>query len=211
MEYYDFHLKFEVKKSDAFDYSGGCVVKEYLNWKEYKTEETGKEFVKGILIKTENNKDLEKKLKQFQNAEYLCLEAENYEIIRTAIKRTAIDCIIGTSKNEGIDYIIAKECAQKKIAIDISFSELLNSENRSKTLRNMKETVTLSRKYGTPVTLTSGAKDEWKLMPKDNLFAFGQFIGFTKEEAEKAMNYVPEKILKRKEKGYYAVKGAEIL
>ncbi len=208
---YDFHLHFKPRQDEVFDFDSGCVIKEFKDKKEYHSFRKENPYLTGVKIKAQNKKEFDKKIKEFQDADYIALESMDYELVRYAIKRTSVDVILHNEERGGIDAVIAKECASKKISIDICFKDLLESRNMSRTLKTMALEVELCKKYKTPLIISSGAKNYWELVPKNNLTSFGEFLGLSRDESRKSLSFVQEKILERKNKGYLGVKGIEII
>lgn len=101
--------------------------------------------------------------------------------------------------NSGIDYVIARACAEKGIAIELCFASVLNSygRRRSQIIARMAQNVSICRDCGCDVIITSGAKDKYGLRAPRDLMAFGVLLGMSQEEAEQAVSRNPGRILKR--------------
>ena len=70
----------------------------------------------------------------------------------------------------------------------------------------------LARKYGTPLVLTSGARDKWGLRAPGELMAFGKCLGMTELEARDAVS--PAALLKKvsdRKNPNVILKGLEVL
>ena len=130
------------------------------------------------------------------------------------INRLASDCwevdIIGSPEmhdgndfmhqaNSGIDYVIARACAERGIAIELNFSNILNSygRRRARIMARMAQNVRICRDKRCDVVITSGAKGKHGLRAPRDLMAFGILLGMTPEEAKAAVSENPRKILKR--------------
>ena len=117
-------------------------------------------------------------------------------------------------RNSGIDHIMARFMKERGIAIEISFTEVLNSSgnSRARILGRMRQNVMLARKYGTPLVLTSGARDKWGLRAPGELMAFGKCLGMTELEARDAVS--PAALLKKvsdRKNPNVILKGLEVL
>jgi len=117
-------------------------------------------------------------------------------------------------RNSGIDHIMARFMQERCIAIEINFAEVLNSYgiSRAKILGRMRQNVVLSRKYKTPVVLTSGAMDRWGLRAPRDLMAFGKCLGISEAEAKDAVSPlgIVKKVNDRKNPDVI-LKGLEVL
>jgi ribonuclease P/MRP protein subunit RPP1 len=101
--------------------------------------------------------------------------------------------------NSGIDYVIAKACAEKGIAVQFSFANVLNSHGRkrSQILARMRQNVMICRKTQCDMIVTTGSKGIYETRSPRDMIAFGIVIGMTPEEAKKAVSDNPKKLLER--------------
>jgi len=130
------------------------------------------------------------------------------------INRLASDCwevdIIGSPEahdekdfmhqmNSGIDLVIARACAEKGIAIEFCFANVLNSfgRRRAQIMARMMQNVKLCRLAGCSMVISSGARDKWAARAPRDLMAFGVLIGMTLTEAREAISGNPSRILER--------------
>jgi len=132
------------------------------------------------------------------------------------VSRMASDCwevdIIGSPEvhnekdfmhqaNSGIDYVIARACAEKGIAVELNLSNVLNSSGRRRAeiLARMAQNVRICRDAKCDLVITSGAKEKYGMRAPRDLMAFGMVLGMTLDEAKAAVSANPLKILKRSE------------
>jgi ribonuclease P/MRP protein subunit RPP1 len=103
--------------------------------------------------------------------------------------------------NSGIDYVIARACVEKNIAIEFNFSNILDASGRKRAemLARMAQNVRICRQTNCDMIITSGAKDMYGMRAPMDLIAFGTVIGMTLEEAKAAVSANPAKVLKRSE------------
>lgn len=101
--------------------------------------------------------------------------------------------------NSGIDYVIARACAEKGIAIEFRFANVLGSRGRKRAqvLARMAQNVRICRKAGCDMVITSGSRDNHGLRAPRDLIAFGIVIGMSLKEAKAAVSENPGRILKR--------------
>ena len=133
-----------------------------------------------------------------------------------SVNRLASDCwevdVIGSPEvhdegdfmhqmNSGIDYVIAKACAEKGIAVEINFANVLGTfgRKRAQLLARMAQNVSICRDCGCDVIITSGAKDKFGLRSPRDLMAFGVVLGMKPDEALKAVSENPAKVLRKTE------------
>jgi len=133
-----------------------------------------------------------------------------------ALNRMASECwevdIIGSPEihngrdfmhqaNSGIDRVIALACAERGIAVELNFSNILGSHGRKRAqiLSRMAQNVRICRDCGCDMVITSGSRDKYGLRVPRDLMAFGILLGMTTEEARAAVSTNPQKILKRTE------------
>jgi ribonuclease P/MRP protein subunit RPP1 len=189
MEFFDLHVSGNAKELEA--------VSSKLGWAR---------IAKPAEIKFKNVQEEARKLRK------------DFEVIIAggddAINRLASDCwevdIIGSPEvheegdfmhqmNSGVDYVIAKACAEKGIAVEICFANMLNSygRRRAQVMARMSQNVSICRDCGCDIVITSGAKDKFGLRAPRDLVSFGIVLGMRPEEALKAVSENPAKILKR--------------
>jgi RNase P/RNase MRP subunit p30 len=146
--------------------------------------------------------------------------ARNAEVIITngddKFNRLASDCweidLIGSPEvhsdkdfmhqvNSGIDYVIARSCAEKGIAIEFCFANVLNSHGRRRAniLARMAQNVKICRDTDCDMIITSGATEKYGLRAPRDLIAFGTILGMSLNEAQNALSLNPQKVLKRAE------------
>lgn len=101
--------------------------------------------------------------------------------------------------NSGLDYVIARACAEKGIAVELNFSNVLDAHGRKRAqvMARMAQNVRICRDAGCDMVVTSGARDEYGLRAPRDLMAFGILLGMSLEEAKAAVSANPAKILKR--------------
>jgi len=193
--FYDFWVENyneETKKLlKKLGFSGACIFGAEV-------EDKGFILAKGKSIKAKTN----------ETADFLVLENRDEKVQRAAIKNNSFDGI-----RSFVNYPAIKEMAERKIALVICFNDLLNSSDTKKTLYLMKKSVTLAKKYKTPIVIASGAKNNWELRSASELIGFGEVLGLTAEDAKKALNWFQEKIMERnklKSEGKYIGPGVII-
>lgn len=102
-------------------------------------------------------------------------------------------------RGSGIDLPIAKFCAERGIAIEFNFNNILQSygDARSRLLGRMAQNVTICRRAKCPMLITSGARALAEMRDATVLMAFGEHVGMTAEEAKGALTTAPARILEK--------------
>ena len=99
--------------------------------------------------------------------------------------------------DSGIDHIIARLAAEKNVAIEINFHEILETfrKVRSFVLSHMKLNIELAREFGAQIIITSGARCKWDMRDPRELAAIGQILGMSLEDSMKSVSEIPKRIL----------------
>ena len=229
--YYDLHahsvhsedmketVKETIELAEHLGWTGICIVK-YLDkisdFKEFFESISGLEseirILIGAEIDTKNPGDIQKKARNaLKYADIILIHGGNDQINRAASECHEVDVLCHPEmdakkdfihqKNSGIDQIITKLMAERYIALELNFSEILDSHGvvRSQILGRMRQNVMLARKYNTPMIITSGARDKWDLRSPRELMAIGRMLGMTESEARSAVEEIPLKIIQKSE------------
>ena len=115
-------------------------------------------------------------------------------------------------KTSGINHIIARLAADKRVAIDFSLFPIIHARGgtRVRTLSSYRANFALVRKYGAPYVITSGALSHYDLRDARCMIALAKLFGLNEAEASKGLSYYPEEILHRASPLYVA-DGIEIV
>ncbi len=159
----------------------------------------GDDYPSGIEITPKNRRDLKGKLRK--KLDYAVVCGGDYRVNRLAVAEPGVDILAHPDlgrRDSGVDAIIARAAAENRVAIEINLGRIINSSGtrRIYILRNVKKTLMLARKYGSPLIASTGAESWLELRGGDGVLCLLQMIGFEKYEAEDAMITVPEQILR---------------
>ena len=198
--FWDFWIEeFDEKLLIDLGFKGACMFGESKSKKI--------QILKGEKVTAKNPNELKKAAKL--KADFVMLDKSNEKVQKMAVKRCLVDGI-----HSFVKYPLIKEMAEKNIAVVISFNDLLNSKEPQKTIAKMKRTISLAKKYKTPIIIVSGAKTKWELRGASELITFGEVLGLQRNSAKKALFDFQEKIAKRqklKKEGKYVMPGVEIV
>lgn len=219
--YYDLHVHpvdlETIKVAEHLGWSGICIAKNFdtefrdFSGKIRSLRENAKiEIFIGAEIKTETPQEIQKKARTaLEYADIILISGGMEGINRAASECWEVDVLCHPEKtgekdpmdykSSGIDHITARFMSERFIAIEINFSEVLNSNSitRSRVLGRMKQNLVLAKKYKVPVVITSGAKDVWGLRAPRELISFGISLGMNEDYARACVGETPELIIKK--------------
>jgi RNase P/RNase MRP subunit p30 len=157
-------------------------------------------------------KFLKKRRKGF---DLLVVRGSDFTLVRKASQTSEVDLLI-PQLQMGIclDYVTTRFARDSGVAIGISLDQLLTSTDRARVLANMRESITLAKKYGTELVLTSGARDEWELRDPWCMIGIGVMLGMELKEAKEAVSSTPLRIArlsKQKQAPEWVMPGVRVL
>ena len=214
MEFYDINVRIEslkeldevIEMAKKLGYSGIGLVENYANLDQFKKIKDMARSVKeikifpGIEIEANGVRELKRmvyKARKFSN--FIIVSGGEYKINRAAVEDSRVSMLSHPEykrSDSGMDHIIAKLAAEKNVAIEINFHEILETfrKVRSFVLNHMKMNVELAQKYGAPIVITSGAKGKWEMRDPRELAAIGQILGMNLEDSMKSVSEIPERV-----------------
>ncbi len=100
-------------------------------------------------------------------------------------------------KDSGLDSFIAREARENSVAIGVNLGGLIGARGgyRINLCRNIQRNLELSRKYGFDLIACTGARSRYELRSGECVYELLLRLGFTSEEATRAMIEVPTAIL----------------
>ncbi|MCQ6254602.1 ribonuclease P protein component 3 [Methanocaldococcus sp.] len=132
----------------------------------------------GVKIKTENPKELRKKVKKFRNKCHIILvEGGILKINRASVEMHDVD-ILSTPelgrKDSGIDHVLARLASTHRVAIEINLKNLLSKDGyeRARTLLFFRNNLKLAKKYDVPVVISTDAENKYQIKNPYDLRAF---------------------------------------
>lgn len=220
--YYDLHINAEnfeekIKLAEHLGWNGICLVREFDGKFPSFFEEIEKlkrkadiEILVGAEITAKTKKEISKEARaSLEYADIILANGGSSNVNRSVSECWEVDILCNPEggvekdfsdyKNSGVDHIIAKLMAEKFIALEINFSEILNSYGvlRSQILGRMKQNLILAKKYNVPVILASGARDKFAMRSPRELMAIGISFGMKERDAKKSVEENPLKIIKK--------------
>ncbi|MBN2518179.1 MAG: hypothetical protein JXB14_05000 [Candidatus Altiarchaeota archaeon] len=224
-EYYDLHiaadekdLKRTVEISKRLGWSGLAIIKkthdlsDFLKFKERLSGlGAGIKILAGVELYPTNLNSIQQEIRKFRRDADVIFVSGDDSITRAASDCWELDCISSPiniqqkdfmkQRNSGIDYAIAKSCAEKGIAIEIRFSDVLRYYGKlgSELMARIKQNIDICNDTRAPLLLTSGAKDPFELRSPLELLGFGRFLGMSKYSLSEAPRNILERTNGRKD------------
>ena len=95
------------------------------------------------------------------------------------------------------DAVQARLAAERKVAVELCFREIGSTSGyaRARVLARLSRTVRLSKKYHSPLVITSGAACEEEVKSPRTLVAFGKVLGLEYFEAKASIYAIPKRVL----------------
>ncbi len=214
-KFYDLHVGFfdedVIKLLEHFGYSGICIVGDVKDIKKNKEKipriKTKLDILTGALVKS---KDVKKEARSaLEIADLILVSGGDDDTNRNASECWECDILCHPEsgdrrdamdyKNSGLDHAMARFMAERKIALEINFSEIMNSYGgvRSQLIGRIGQNIKLARKYKTPIIIASGASEKFGLRAPRELMAFGKFLGLTEQESKDALTKNPQLLVKK--------------
>ncbi len=161
------------------------------------------EYISGSEIHAGSKGDFQKALSKAANLDYVIVHGGDYDINRLAVSDKKVDVLAHPElgrKDSGIDAVLARKAAENKVAVEVNLGSIVRSRGGSRVhaLKNIRRNLMLSRKYKFDLIAASGAKSRQELRDASGVFELLKLIGFTEEEAVRAIEENPDKILNRR-------------
>lgn len=235
-KFYDLHISFEnteniakaIELSERFGFDGICIAKKFeKNFSEF--SESVKKLVSDTKIEVFIGAEISENIKKnaisaLKFSDFIIANCRDEKTKIEASKCWEVDILYQSinfkdnidQRNSGIDSTIATLLSERGIALEINFSEFLNSYGfvRAQKIGKVRQNILIARKYKTPIIITSGAKSIYEMRTPRELMSFGKILGMSDGEAKNALEKNPlmliEKSNNRKDPKKI-LKGLEIL
>lgn len=144
-------------------------------------------------INNDNIRDINKNIRKYRDVcNCISVVGGNLKVNRASCENIQVDVLsrpyLGRY-DSGINQVLAKEALNNNVAIELCFTDILNSylSHRSKILANFKDIYTLHRKFNFPLILSSRAESIFDIKASRDFKAFFISTGLTSEEFDQAM------------------------
>lgn len=196
-------------------YAGICVANHTEYFHEIKSEVEGIEVIPGVEVAAKNAQELRRQVDRYRGkARVLAVHGGDPGINRAACEDERVDMLLHPpdGKTSGINHILAKLAADKRVAIGFELAPLIWAKggSRVRTLGHYRTNLALAKKYGTPYVVVSGAMTHYDLRDARAVVSLCKLFGMTEKDAIKGLFYYPAQILKRRSPGYI-MEGVELV
>lgn len=206
------------KMADDYGYSGICasIHSEFTRCPKEPCGIESFEVYHGIEVVAKNANDLRRLVDKNRNrADILLVHGGDEAINRAACEDSRVDILTHPhegSKTSGINHIIAKLAADKKVAIEFDLHPIIFNRggSRVRTLSYYRTNLGLVKKYDAPYVITSGAMSIYDVRDIRSVMALCAIFGMTQDDVIKGLSYYPAQIIKRNSPGY-VMEGVEIV
>lgn len=175
------------------------------------------DLVHGIEIREDNPSKLHSQANRYsRKVDIVIVQGGADKLNRSIIETADVDILslpLGV-KEGGLDHVIAKAAADRRIALEFDVGSLIRYRGgrRVHAISELGQRLMLARKFEVNMVLTSAARSIYDLRGPRELTALASLFGMTKEEAIKSMTATPATILKRKRKSNnYIMDGVELI
>jgi ribonuclease P/MRP protein subunit RPP1 len=124
-----------------------------------------------------------------RGAELVVVRGSSQEVNRAALETPEVDMLVHHG-DMAINQVLAKLAARNNVAVGFVFSGVLLSYKRTRIgmFSGMMESAKVLRKYRSPVAISSGSLSEWDMRSPSDMIAFGKLLGFSQDQAKRAMS-----------------------
>jgi RNase P/RNase MRP subunit p30 len=95
-------------------------------------------------------------------------------------------------RNSGLNQVLCKLAKQNNVAIGFSFSSILDSKDRGRSIGRIMQNIRICRKYKVPIVIGSFAKTNVKTRNFTDIQSFFKIIGMTGKEVKNL--FIAEKL-----------------
>jgi len=154
------------------------------------------DVVPTLILKASRASDIKRGVERWRNqVDILMVHAKSPDAMRAASNDSSIDVIA----HAFVDQSAARDAAANNIALEINMRDILSlyGMRRAILLSKLGFTLSMARKYKTPLILTTGAHTIYDMRSPRQIMALSEVLGFTHEEAKNAVMKNPKEIVMR--------------
>ncbi|MBP2143728.1 ribonuclease P/MRP protein subunit RPP1 [Methanococcus voltae] len=165
--------KLDKVEAEKTDYSK----EKYLECKELGNN-AGLNVYSGILLHASSVKDLEKNIRKYRGkCDVLMVKGGDLDINRFALEKDDVDLLSSPAfrrLDSGIDHITARLGSVHRVGLNLNFSDLLVKKGYeiARLVNSYQRNIKLAKKYNTPFTISTGAKNMYQIKSPENLRSF---------------------------------------
>ncbi len=160
-------------------------------------------IVSGVEIKAQNVGELKKKIALYRRtATVLSVHGGNDKINRAACRDERVDVLMHPEhgRHNGLNQVTAKLATRNGVAIGFSLSYFWKTDGirRARLLAFQRKNISLCKKFGTDIVITSDACSHYDLRAPRELKALAKLVLLENDDAEAAISSVPFNIVQRR-------------
>lgn len=205
-----------VLSAKKYGYAGVCVANHsdfFLDVREPGLE--GIDIIQGVEILAGHTRELRKQVDRFRNkVQVLAVHGGDPAINRAACEDERVDILMHPpdGKTGGINHVLARLAADKRIAIGFELLPLICARggSRVRALSNYRTNLVLVKKYEVPFVVVSGAMSFYDMMDVRTAVALCKLFGMSEKDAARGLSFYPSEILRRRSPGYI-MEGVELV
>lgn len=226
MKFYDLHLHPKnqedaismIKTAERLGWHGVCLVEHFSGRDDFRRfhesvsglkKDAGIEVFTGAEIKGKNRQDIQKNARKSLEFADIIFAHGSCDVNREIAEAGEIDVICHPErdvqrdfmdqKNSGIDHIISKLLFESNAAVEINFSDIINSYGfvRARIMGRMSQNIGLAREYNFLSVLASGACSVFGMRSPMDFIAVCKSLGMTDAEAKNSVSKNPERIIQK--------------
>lgn len=173
---------------------------------------TGKEplpegVLRGVEIVAADASELRRGIDRYRGrAGVIAVHGGEEAINRAACEDGRVDVLSHPqdARSGGINHIIARLAAEKRVAIEFSLFPLVHGRGgtRVRTLSGYRTNFALVRKYRAPYVVTSGAMSDYDLRDPRSMVALCRLFGMSEGDAIRGLSDGPATIIRRSAPGH---------
>ena len=173
------------------------------NWKKL-GEKFGVDVVSRINLKPSSTHELLGWLGNLRRKfELIAVTCESKPVLNVAARDHRVDLLNLTPLNLRLfDEAAAGLASNSNVALEISLNPIVKMERKMfpRIFFYVRRCLNLTKKYGIPIVVSSGASNILEIKPPRDLAAFIQIFGLDKEIALKTVSEIPKKIVEKNRK-----------
>lgn len=158
-------------------------------------EFSGVRIYRALYVKAKNQNVLVRTIRKCKyRPDIILVEAGDASFNRAALSTGGVNILRGIHEagKRAFDDVCARKAAENAIAVDIDLSAVIRMRgiSRQKALESFAEILMFQRKFGFPVSVSSGASSYINMRSVDEIVSLCEIFGMEKDEAKFALGSV---------------------
>ena len=156
----------------------------------------GPEVLRGAVISAASQKEVIKQVREpaARRADVVYVNAGDISFNRSIVTLKGVHVVrsIHATRRNAFDHVAARSAAEHNVAVDISMAPIiqLRGTKRQRALQRYTDILSLQRRYGFPLTISSGARSILEQRSVRDLRGLCALFGMTGEEVSEALSSI---------------------